>query len=140
MPINDGDVRKGLGNFLKNRLGLGPAFLADMGELSVKRVASGPRAKITGEVIAIFSSVDVRDAVRGAAKELAGSPDAVIRLEIPTSLQPSLKALETVSFHLKKKHPKLRRNIKFDDAEMDLVLDFSTDPDFGAPWRKVRPT
>ena len=45
-----------------------------------------------------------------------------------------------MSFHLKKKHPEMKRNFKFDDAEQDLVLDFSIDPDGGAPWRKVRPS
>ena len=33
----------------------------------------------------------------------------------------------------------MRRNVKFDDMEMDLVLDFSLDPEGGAPWRKLRP-
>ena len=33
----------------------------------------------------------------------------------------------------------MRRNVKFDNAELDLVLDFSLDPDGGAPWRKIRP-
>ena len=111
-----------------------------MGEISVKRVAAGPRSKITGEVIALFSSVDVRDAIRGAARELAGSPEAGMCLEVPHFLQPSLKALETVSYNLKQKHPGIRRNIKFDDGEQDLVLDFCTNPgDDDARWRRVRP-
>ena len=41
-------------------------------------------------------------------------------------------------FELRKKNPKMRRNVKFDDAEMDLVMDFSLDPDV-MPWRKLRP-
>ena len=133
------DVKKGLGDFLKTRLRLGAEFLSDMGEVSVKKVAAGPRAKKTGEIIAVFSSREVRDAVRGAARELAGQSDAGIRLEIPSYLQPSLKALESVSYNLKKKNPDIKRNIKFDDGEMDLVLDFCISPVDGAPWRRVRP-
>ena len=49
------------------------------------------------------------------------------------------QALEAVSFHLKKKYPEIRRNIKFDDAEKDLVLDFCTDPSANGSWKKVRP-
>ena len=90
------------------------------------------------EIITVFSSIDVRDAVRGAARELAGHPDAGIRLEIPTFLQPSLKALEAVSYNLKKKTD-IKRNIKFDDGELDLVLDFCVSPEIEAPWRRVRP-
>ena len=108
-------------------------------QVSVKKVAAGPRSKKTGEIIAIFSSREVRDAIRGAARELAGQDDTGIRLEIPSHLQPSLKALESVSYNLKKKHPDIKRNIKFDDGEMDLVLDFSISPEDGTPWRRVRP-
>ena len=86
-----------------------------MGDVSVKKVAAGPRSKITGEVIAVFLMVAVRDAVRGMASELAGDPDAGVRLEIPHGLQSNLKALESVSYNLKKKYPDLRRNIKFDE-------------------------
>ena len=128
-PIADGDVKAGLKKYLRDRLRLSTSFLADMGEISIKRVAAGPRSKIKEEVIVVFSSVDVRDAVRGAARELAGVPEADMRLEIPHFLQGSLKALEAVSYNLKKKHPGIRRNIKFDDGEMDLVLDFCTNPD-----------
>ena len=56
--------------------------------------------------------------MKRAAKELAGTRDAGVRLEIPQSMQPSLKALESVSFHLKQKYPGMRRNIKFNDQEM----------------------
>ena len=98
------------------------------------------RSKLKHEAVVTFSTVEVRDIVRRAAKELAGSPEVGIRLEIPQFLQPSLKPLEAVSYSLKKKFPNTRRNIKFDDGRLDLVLDFCTDPsDVDQPWRKVRP-
>ena len=137
-PVFGGDLKKGLFNFLKNRLNLDSAFLTEMGEISVKKVYAGPKAKIRDEVIAVFSSVAIRDEVRRSAKELAGCTDAGIRLEIPVRLQPHLKALEAVSYHLKKKHPGMKRNVKFDDDEKDLVLDFCLDPDQGN-WKKVWP-
>ena len=137
-PVAGDDLRKGLLVFLKSKLQLDSAFFLDMGEISVKKVYAGPRAKIRDEVIAVFSTVAVRDNVRRAAKELRGCPDSGIRLEIPALLQPSLKALETVSFKLKKKYPEMKRNIKFDDDVMDLVLDLCTDP-INSIWEKVRP-
>ena len=114
-------------------------FLRDMGEISVKRVAAGPRAKIRGEVIALFATNQVRDDVRSAARELAGDAGFGIRLEIPASLQTNLKALESVGYNMKKKFPNLKRNIRFDDDSMDLVLHFCTDPDAMQPWRRLRP-
>ena len=72
-------------------------------------------------------------------KRQAGDRDAGIRLEVPRSLQNSLKALEAVSFALKKNNPALRRNVKFDDEAEDLLLDFNLDPDGGKPWRRLMP-
>ena len=95
------------------------------------------RSKISGEGIAVFATTEVRDAVRRSAKNLAGAPDSGIRLEIPTALQSSLKALEAVSYELKQKHSGIKRSIKFDDDQMDLVLDFNVKPDDGGDWKRV---
>ena len=114
----------------------------DMGCISIKKVpqAPGSKSKVRGETIVVFATVEIRDAVKRAAKELAGDPDAGVRLEVPFHMQGSLKALESVSYNLKKKKPNMRRNIKFDDATMSLVLDFNTDPlAVGSVWRRVTP-
>ena len=136
-PVVGPDLKVALKEYLRGRLCLSQTFLSDMGEIGIKKVASGPAAKISGEVIVLFSSVEVRDAVRRSAKELGGDKDAGMRLEVPYNLQPSLKALEAVSFNLKQKNSKIRRSIKFDDQEMDLVLDFNSDPEGSGAWRRV---
>ena len=136
-PVKGDDIRKAFGEFLRNRLGLGAYFLADMGEMSVKRVTGGPAAKLQHEVIVVFSTVEVRDVVKRAAKELAGAQDAGIRLEVPNYLKPSLQALEAVSYHLKQKHSGIKRSIKYCDDDMDLVLDFNVNPSGNGAWRRV---
>ena len=83
-----------------------------------------------------FPDATTRDAVRSAAFNLAGS-NAGMRLEIPDNLRASLRALESVSYKWKKRHPGLKRNVKFDDEVMDLVLDIKIDDN--ATWRKIRP-
>ena len=85
----------------------------------------------------VFSTVEVRDIVKRAAKELAGAQDAGIRLEVPNYLKPSLQALEAVSYHLKKKHTGIKRSIKFCDDDLDLVLDFNVDPSGDGAWKRV---
>ena len=60
-----------------------------------------------------------------------------MRLEIPESLRPNLRALESMSYLLKQSNPTLKRNIKYDDEVMDLVMDVKINED--APWRKIRP-
>ena len=138
-PVPGPDLRRSLGEFMKNRLHMSPATLFSMGEVSVKRAFLNPRSKLKDEVVAVFSSQEIRDVVRRSARELAGDENAGIRLEIPRALQNSLKSLEAVSYALKKKNPEMKRSIKFDDDRMDLVLDFCLDPDNGAPWRKLHP-
>ena len=99
-------------------------------------MAEGPGAKIKDEVVAVFSTVEIRDTIRQSAKELGGERGQRIRLEIPYVLQSGLKLLESVSYHLKKKYLGIKRNIKFDDINKNLVLDFATDPEKGN-WRRV---
>ena len=113
-PVPGNDVKKAVGIFLKSKLKLEVSFISTMGEIGVKTVPFTSKSKIQGEAIVVFGSVEVRDIVRRAAKELAGSPEAGIRLEIPQFLQPSLKSLESVSYSLKKKFPATRSNIKFE--------------------------
>ena len=134
------ELATALRKFMEDRLRLSSVTLAKMGSISIKKVFSAPSARIQNEVIALFESNEVRDAVRRAAKELAGNKDSGIRLEIPLYLQPSLKALEAVSFALKKKNPGMSRNVKFDDERLDLVLDFCLNPEaITASWRKLGP-
>ena len=52
-------------------------------------------------------------------------------------MKPSLKTLEAISYNLKQKNKGMKRSIKFDDTEMDLVLDFNTDPDNGGDWKRI---
>ena len=80
-------------------------------------------------------STETRDAVRGAARNLAGKgPDYGIRLELPNHLKSTMKTLQSVSYDIKKRHPGSRRNVLFDDESMDLVLDICVD---GDSWRRV---
>ena len=138
-PVPGPDLKKSLADFMKNRLKISTSTLLRMGDIGIKKVFSAPGAKIQDEVVVLFAEQEVRDAVRRSAKELAGDSSAGIRLEVPRSLQSSLKALEAVSFALKQKNKKMKRNIKFDDSIMDLVLDFNLDPEGGGPWRTLKP-
>ena len=95
-----------------------------------------PSCTIKGEAIVTFQSTDVRDAVKGAARNLAGKgQDYGVRLELPNHLKSAMKALQAVSYELKTKYPQARRNVLFDDEALDLVLDFCLGDD--KPWRRM---
>ena len=94
------------------------------------------QSKNKDEVIVRFPDVATRDAVRSAAFHLAGK-NAGLRLEIPDTLRPSLRALESVAYNLKRTNPGMRRNVKFDDEKLDVVMDVRLN-DSGT-WKKIRP-
>ena len=80
--------------------------------------------------------MDVRDAVKRAARNLAGKgAEYGVRLEIPNHMKTAMGALQSASFELKQKFPGARRNVLFDDDSMELVLDFSVSE--GKPWKRM---
>ena len=119
--------------------GLGEDVLMNLRDCSIRRIPSGTRRanSITNEVTVEFPTVELRDVVRGAAFNLAEHPEAGIRLEIPHHLMSSFKALNAASYRLRMKFKECKRNIKYDDNNFDLVLDFKTGEDSG--WRRLRP-
>ena len=122
--------------FMTEHLGLSPLFMESVGHFSVQRLPFGPSAKIQNEAVVTYLSTDVRDAVKSAARNLAGKGSSYgIRLELPNHLKSAMKALQAVSFEIKTKFPAARRNVLFDDETPDLVLDFATSE--GQPWRRM---
>ena len=132
-------MKQSFADFMQNRLRMRRTLMARMGDISIQKVFAAPGSKYQDEVVVVFADQEVRDAVKRAAKELAGDTGVGMRLEIPRGLQPSLKALESVSYALKQRNKEMRRNIRFDDEAMDLVLDFNTNPDGNGSWKRIRP-
>ena len=50
----------------------------------------------------------------------------------------NFKALNAASYRLKQRYKDCRRNVKFDDEDIDLVLDFKISDKTG--WEKLKPT
>ena len=135
---NGAAIRIELQKFLSQKLRLGEDVLTDIKDCSIRRIPSGNKnSPITNEVTVEFPSAELRDVVRGSAFNLAGHPEAGIRLEVPHHLMSNFKALNAASYRLKKKFSSCHRNIKYDDEHYDLVLDFKTGQE--APWRKLGP-
>ena len=135
-PIGPGNVKEEVLKFMEDHLKLSSYFIESVGPFTAQRVPYGPAAKIKDEVIVSYHSTDVRDAVKAAAKNLAGKGrDFGVRLELPNHLKSAMKALQSVSYELKTKFPEARRNVLFDDETMDLVLDFCTRE--GEPWKRL---
>ena len=135
-PIPAGDPVARVKEFMADHLKLGQTFIDSVGPFSVRKVPFGPAARVQGEVVVTFDSTDTRDAVRSAARNLAGKgSDYGVRLKLPDHLKSTMKALQAISFEVKKKYPTAKRNVLFDDETQDLVLDFSIAEE--PPWRRM---
>lgn len=124
-----------LADFLQDKLLLEEDVVEQVNECKIRRIPNGRDVKIRFEVSVEFPSVEVRDAVRNAAFNLAGHADSGIRLEIPHHLMANFKALNNASYKLRQKFPGCKRNIKYDDEACDLVLDFRTGQ--ASQWRTL---
>ena len=136
-PIKDGK-KKNLEAFLTENLRLDDSFVREeLGTVILARTKE-PRNKNKEEYIVTFESKQIRDAVKAAAPNLANHRDtAGMRLQIPSHLQNDFHALMNLSYDLKKRHPGLKRNVKFDEEDFGLFMDLKMNDD--ADWRRVKP-
>ena len=99
------------------------------------RPNDGKTLAVKDEVLVRFETSRERNDVRSFAKNLERKGRG-LRLEIPDHLWPNFRILQQLGYELKVKHPKLRRNVLFDDLHADLKMDLSTD---GTTWKTVMP-
>ena len=106
-PVQGPDLYEAARDFLVDALKQDPRSIPSRDELTVRIAGSMGRSKTVGEVVVSFPNVSMRDAARSAAFNLAGKK-AGIRLEIPDTLRPSLRALESLAYNLKKSNPEMK--------------------------------
>ena len=137
-PVFGGD-KEGLEDYLLNKLRLDRSFIdEELGHVELIRPRE-PRNKNKDEIIAVFETKQVRDAVKAAAPNLANFRDSAgMRLHVPDHLQRDFQTLMNLSFDLKKKHPSLKRNVKFDEEDGGLFMDLKQDET--AEWKRVKPS
>ena len=135
-PIKDGDPVRSTKDYLSQILNLDEVTIESLGPFRAERVPFGPKSRQKHEMLVRFGSVEARDIVKGAASNLAGrGSDYGIRLELPNHLKTAMKHLQQISYDIRTKYPDARRNVLYDDASLDLVLDFClTD---GQAWRRL---
>ena len=58
-------------------------------------------------------------------------------MEVPDYLQSNFRALENIAYCLKKKNSGLKRNVKLDDARLDVIMDIKLNDD--SDWYTILP-
>ena len=86
---------------------------------------SRSKAKVHDEVIVRFQQVEDRNVVKSYSNGFAGNEGkAGLRLEIPDFLKGSHRVLEEHGIAIKNLYGRdTKRNVKFDDRNMDLMMD-----------------
>ena len=143
-PVSrEGSLEERTREFLVNELCLDQQHAAGL-NMAVKRTSTSAArhaseasrsVNVRDEVLVRFETARERDDVRTFAKNLERKGRG-LRLEIPDHLWPNFRVLQQLAYELKVKNANLRRNILFDDVNLDLKMDFSTD---GTTWRTVLP-
>ena len=132
-PVVGDDVMDGVRTFLVEKL-LCPPNLICLDGCTARRVASTDAAK--DQVVVVFNSIAMRDEIKSLGKNLKGNDRAVgMQMEPPDHLRGQYQSFQKLAYHLKKKHPGLRRNVKFLDTDMCLTMDVCLTPTSG--WKTV---
>lgn len=134
-PVRGDDLQKALMTFLREKMKLGDLAIHEIGPVSVQKLAGAAERK-RGKILATFQDKETRDMVKASAVNLAGSSDAGTRLQVPGYLMDNFRALEAVGYSMKKIDKNTKRSIKFDDCNLDLVMDVKV----GDDWMRINAT
>ena len=117
-PVGEGNEEVETRKYFEDHLNMSKSSLntLGLGRLIFERVPYGQRSKYQKELIVWLPSVDARDLVKSAARNLAGKgPEFGVNHELPDFLKSAMSDLQRISFDIKKKHPEARRNVLFND-------------------------
>ena len=129
----EGNLCAGVRLFLQEKLGVDETFVRSI-TLEATPVLSRANSPAQSQVVVTFGSSRERDDIRSRASGLrAGDRSVGCQLEPPDHLRGHYQAFQNLAFCLKKKNPSLKRNIKFDDKDMTLVMDIKIEED----WKTV---
>ena len=134
-PIPGPDLVASTMTFLHEKLRL-PRGKVNPSDMEVVGVSSTSASEIVDQAIVTFGSVRLRDEVKSAARNLAGTDRKTgLQLEAPDHLRSHYQVFQKLGYQIKNKHPALRRNVKFDDIERSLVMDIKISAD--SDWKTI---
>ena len=135
------ELRKSVASFFGEKLRIPPSNLEEDDVVEIRRIrprlrstrgrdGGGDKGGICQEVLVVMRDADTRDMVFRHASNLATwrtgeNPNSIgIRLQIPTHMMGRFNTLNQHGFALRRRYGDgLRRHIRYDDSELDLVMD-----------------
>ena len=102
----------------------------------VTKVVPRPDAEARDKVVVRFSSVRLRDEIKSLTQNLDGTDRLTgVQIEPPDFLRTQYQTFQRHAFQLKKKHPSLKRSVRFDDDNFCLTMNILTSR--GEQWRTI---
>ena len=132
------ELLSAVGSFFGEKLRIPQSSLKEQDIVEIRKIQSRPRREglqdeggVKNEVLVVLAEVQQRDMVFKHASNLSAWRDGRramdmpgIRLQVPTHLLGKFNTFNQHSFALRSKYgPGLKRHIRFDDTEMDLIMD-----------------
>jgi hypothetical protein len=136
-PVGGPDLLDSLKAFLVDTLEIDESIMTRLSLSSIKKLPEGRNKKFAKEAVIKFESVSDRDMIKGAAFRLAGKHDHSIRLELPNHLLSQHRLLSSAAQKLRQSSQGSRTNVRFDDDNLGLVLDYRTKQDLN--WKRLYP-
>ena len=133
-PILGEDVQAGLKTFMNEKLKITDDQIREIGKIAFRRLKE-PASKARKEVFCTFETKEARDIVKAASRNLTGGAEVGLRAQFPGFLVDTFRMFETIAFHLRGNDSSVRRAVKFDDANLDLMMDIK----LGEEWRRILP-
>ena len=134
-PVIGDDLQNAVLGFLTDKLKC-PQGRVLPDDFSARRIYSRPDYDAQDQVLVVFSSTRLRDEIKSLGRNLDGKDRKTgIQLEPPDHLRSHYQTFQRLAFEMKKKHKGLRRNVKFSDADLSLVMDVKLDA--SAEWRQI---
>jgi hypothetical protein len=136
-PIEGLDLHTGVVRFVEEVLEADPRAIKELPPSAIRRVPTNRNAKVQNEVVVTFSTIQDRDYYRSLAYKLAGKKGRSIRLEIPNPMMGQHQVLNSLGQNLRTGNQGTRTNVRFDDEELRLVLDYKVQG--SDVWKRVLP-
>ena len=119
LDLSDDVVRA----FLTSKLKI-PASRAEELVFKSKRIGGSRAGDPPHQALITFDTSRQRDEVKAAARNLTDR-EVGVQMEPPDHLRSHYQAFQSLAYQLKTKHPLLKRNVKFSDADCSLEMDFN---------------
>jgi hypothetical protein len=135
-PVTGRDLKRGVIDFVEDNLETDAAIIEALPATAFRRPPTNRNSTVKEEVVVVFRTLEDRDYLRSLSYRLAGKQGVSMRLELPNHLLGQHRVLGKAGQKLRSSNAGSRTNVKYDDDNLRLVLDFKLKD---GDWERLTP-